>query len=417
MAKQSSVTRFRLKKALDTLASKEGRGTELISLYVTPGKQIFDVMNYLRQESCTASNIKSASTRKHVQDAIVKVMQRLKLFKEPPQNGLIIFCGAIPHGAPGTEEMETYVIIPPEPINIYLYRCDAKFYVEPLEEMMREKESYGVIVIDGSGAAYAVLRGRRLEIVREITSGLPGKHRAGGQSARRFERLREMEVNEFYKRAGGYVNKIFSPLPDLKGLIIGGPGPTKLDFESGDFINYMLKQKILAKVDTAYIGEQGVKEVVEKTPEILRHVRYTEEKRFVQQFLYELGHDTGLATYGEFEVREALNKGVVKTLLLSEALEVTRVFVKCSSCAYTEEKSMKSFEIPRFEQELANRPCPKCSMPSLAISEKKDLVEELADLGDQTGVEIEIISAETEEGAQLLQSFGGVAAILRFKQS
>lgn len=416
MSKQSSVKRFQLKKAVGTLASKEGRGTELISLYVPPDKQISDVMNYLRQEQSTASNIKSTTTRKHVLDAIVKVMQRLKLFKEPPKNGLIIFCGAIPHGAPGREEMELYVIEPPEPINIFLYRCDDKFHIEPLQEMMREKETYGIMVIDGSGAAYAILRGHRLEIVKEITSGLPGKHRAGGQSARRFERLREMEVNEYYRRAGEYANKIFMELPDLKGVILGGPGPAKLDFESGEYLNYMLKDRILGKIDTAYVGEQGVKEVVEKAPEILRAVRYVEEKNLVQQFLYELGHDTGLATYGEQETREALYRGIVKTLLLSEALDKTRVTVKCSSCGYAEEKTIRSGEIPKFEQELASNQCPKCSVVTLRLDSTKGIVEELAELGEQTGADVEIISAETEEGAQLLQSFGGVAAILRFKQ-
>jgi len=416
MSKQSSVKRFQLKKAVGTLASKEGRGTELISLYVPPDKQISDVMNYLRQEQSTASNIKSTTTRKHVLDAIVKVMQRLKLFKEPPKNGLIIFCGAIPYGAPGREEMELYVIEPPEPINIFLYRCDDKFHIEPLQEMMREKETYGIMVIDGSGAAYAILRGHRLEIVKEITSGLPGKHRAGGQSARRFERLREMEVNEYYRRAGEYANKIFMELPDLKGVILGGPGPAKLDFESGDYLNYMLKDKILGKIDTAYVGEQGVKEVVEKAPEILRAVRYVEEKNLVQQFLYELGHDTGLATYGEQETREALYRGIVKTLLLSEALDKTRVTVKCSSCGYAEEKTIRSGEIPKFEQELASNQCPKCSVVTLRLDSTKGIVEELAELGEQTGADVEIVSAETEEGVQLLQSFGGVAAILRFKQ-
>jgi len=416
MSKQSSVKRFQLKKAVGTLASKEGRGTELISLYVPPDKQISDVMNYLRQEQSTASNIKSTTTRKHVLDAIVKVMQRLKLFKEPPKNGLIIFCGAIPYGAPGREEMELYVIEPPEPINIFLYRCDDKFHIEPLQEMMREKETYGIMVIDGSGAAYAILRGHRLEIVKEITSGLPGKHRAGGQSARRFERLREMEVNEYYRRAGEYANKIFMELPDLKGVILGGPGPAKLDFESGEYLNYMLKDRILGKIDTAYVGEQGVKEVVEKAPEILRAVRYVEEKNLVQQFLYELGHDTGLATYGEQETREALYRGIVKTLLLSEALDKTRVTVKCSSCGYAEEKTIRSGEIPKFEQELASNQCPKCSVVTLRLDSTKGIVEELAELGEQTGADVEIVSAETEEGVQLLQSFGGVAAILRFKQ-
>lgn len=415
MSERSSVTRFRLKKALEMLASKEGRGTELISLYIPPGKQVSDVINYLKQEYSTASNIKSTTTRKHVLDAIVKVQQRLKLFKEPPANGLVIFCGAIPRGAPGTEEMELYIITPPEPINIFLYRCDNKFHLEPLQEMLKEKETYGIIVIDGSGSTYATLRGQRLEIVKEITSGIPGKHRAGGQSARRFERLREVEVNEFYKRAGEYANKIFLEIPDFKGLIIGGPGPTKLDFEEGNYLHYTLKSKILARVDTAYVGGQGLKEVVEKTPEILRTVRYVEEKNLIQQFLYELGHDTGMATYGENEVRDALNRGAVKTLLLSEALDIVRVTVKCSNCGYVDEKTMRSTDISKFKQELGVTACPECSLLTLSVTGTKDLIEELAGLGEQTGVNVEIISVETEEGRMLCDSFGGVAATLRFK--
>ena len=108
--KKTSLELFRLRKTLNTLASKEGRATELISLYVPPGKQISDALNMLRDEYGTASNIKSNTTRKNVQDAIVKVQQRLKLFKEPPENGLVIFCGAIPQNGAGSERMETYVI-------------------------------------------------------------------------------------------------------------------------------------------------------------------------------------------------------------------------------------------------------------------------------------------------------------------
>ena len=61
--------------------------------------------------------------------------------------------------------------------------------------------------------------------------------------------------------------------------------------------------------------EQGVKEVVEKAPEIMRKVRYIEEKQIMQKFLYEVGHDTGMITYGEVEVRRALEAGAVRTLL------------------------------------------------------------------------------------------------------
>jgi len=413
--KKTSLELFRLKKTLDTLASKEGRGTELISLYVPPGKQISDAINMLRDEYGTASNIKSTTTRKNVQDAIVKVQQRLKLFKEAPENGLVIFCGAIPQNGAGSERIETYVIMPPEPINIYLYRCDSRFHTEHLQELLREKETYGILLIDASAATFATLQGRRLEIVREVTSGVPGKTRAGGQSARRYERLREMRLQEYFRRVGEHANEIFMQIENFKGMIIAGPGPTKYDFEKGDYLNYMLKEKVIDIVDTAYVDEQGVKEVVGRAPEIMRKIRYIEERQIMQQFLYEIGHDTGIVTYGEEEVRRALEAGAVRTLLLSEGLDIARLKVKCNACGYEEQHTIKNQVLTNFQQSLSGKPCPKCKAPALGIAETQDLIENFAQLAEYTNTEVEIISSETEEGQMLKNSFGGIAAILRFK--
>jgi peptide chain release factor subunit 1 len=406
---------FRLKRTLNTLASKEGRGTELVSLYVPPGKAISDVLNTLRDEYGTASNIKSTTTRKNVMDAIVKVQQRLKLFKEPPEKGLVIFCGAIPQNGAGSERIETYVIVPPEPIHIYLYRCDARFHTEHLQEMLREKETYGILLVDSQNATLATLQGRRLEIVRELTSGVPGKTRAGGQSARRYERLRDMRLQEYFTRVGQHANETFLPIENLKGIILAGPGPTKYDFEKGEYLNYMLKGKIIDTVDTAYVEEQGVKEVVEKAPEVMRKVRYIEERKIVQQFLYEVGHDTGKITYGEEQVRRALESGAVHTLLLSEGLDTSRVTIKCGTCGYQEQQSVKNTKLMEFQQSLVGRQCPKCNAQALSIIETEDLIDDFAKLAEYTNSEVEIISTETEEGQMLKNSFGGVAAMLRFK--
>jgi peptide chain release factor subunit 1 len=414
-AKKSSLELFRLKKTLSTLATKEGRGTELVSVYVPPGKQISDVLNMLRDEYGTASNIKSTTTRKNVMDAIVKVQQRLKLFKEAPENGLVIFCGAIPQDGPGSERIETYVIIPPEPIHIYLYRCDARFHTEYLQEMLREKETYGILLLDASEATLATLQGRRLEIVMGLTSGVPGKTRAGGQSARRYERLRDMRLQEYFTRVGQHANETFLPIENLKGLILGGPGPTKYDFEKGDYLNYMLKDKIIDIIDTSYVEEQGVKEIVDKAPEIMRKIRYIEEKKLMQQFLYEIGHDTGLVTYGEEDVRRALETGAARTLLLSDGLDTVRVTLKCNACGYQEQRTLKNQALPSLEQDSSGKPCPKCKVPALGLGETQDIIDNLAQLAEYTNTEVEIISSETEEGQMLKNSFGGIAAILRFK--
>lgn len=412
--KKSSLLRFRLERDLKVLASKEGQHTELISLYIPPDRQISDVTNTLRQEHGTASNIKSKTTRKNVTEAIVKVLQRLKLYKKPPLNGLVLFCGAIPQNGAGSEKMEIYDIEPPEPINLYYYRCDQKFHLNPLREMLKEKESYGILVIDGNSTTIAILKGRTLNIVKEFTSGLSGKHRRGGQSQRRFERLRETQVNDYYKRVGDHANKIFLKIQDLKGIILGGPGPTKQDFENGDYLQYNLKSKILSIVDTAYTGEGGIEEVVEKSTDILREVRYAEEKRLVQKFLYELGHDTGLVTYGEQEVLKALNGGSVRMVLISSSFDRKRVTLECSICNHIWHSTFKNKILHRNEKIGRDTPCPQCSALEPKVKKVQDSLDEIAEIANQMNVEVEIISNETEEGVEL-ESFGGIAAILRYK--
>jgi peptide chain release factor subunit 1 len=96
-------------------------------------------------------------------DAITKAQQKLKLFKDPGEKGIVIFTGALPQpgGGPGTERMEAYVIVPPEPIRIFLYRCDSRFHTEHLQEMLREKETYGILLVDANNATVATLQGKR----------------------------------------------------------------------------------------------------------------------------------------------------------------------------------------------------------------------------------------------------------------
>jgi len=402
---------------LESLASKEGRGTELISLYVPPEKRIHEVKGNLRDEYGTASNIKSRVTRKNVQEAIEKVQQRLKLFKSPPPKGLVIFCGAIPYGAPGNEKMEIYTLEPPEKINVYYYRCDSRFHLEPLFEMMREKETFGVLLLDVNDAMIATLRGQRRNILKEFTSGVAGKHRAGGQSARRFERIREAEINEYFKRVGGHANEMLGQIPDLKGIIVGGPGPTKYDFVEGDYLNYMLKQKIIATVDVSYVSEVGIDEVIDKSQEFLKGVRYSQERRIVQRFLYELGHETGLGSYGETEVRKQLNANLVDTLLLSEKLDKLHVMLKCTSCARTDDALLQRSGLAKFEQELLSTPCKKCGNNTLTIESTQNLLDEFIEMAEKASANLEVISTETDEGIMLLESFGGIAAILRYRPS
>ncbi len=412
----SSLVRFRFQRMLEDLESKEGRGTELITVYIPPGKQVSEVMNDLRTEWGTAGNIKSKTTKKNVQDALTKSMEQLKLFRKIPPNGLVIFAGSIASNQLGVGDMETYVLIPPEPIGIYYYRCEHRFMLDPLFELLHSEEAFGILVVDSKAATFAILRGKRIDIVKDTASGVAGKTRAGGQSARRYERLRQMHLNEFFTRIGGYMTDIFKDVPYLKGIIVGGPGPTKEDFLKGNYFHHEIKEKILTTVDTGYTGHEGVKEVVERSREFLRNVRFYEERKIVQDFLYNVGQDTGLATYGEREILQALKSNNVRKLLLSEGIRRYVVKMQCRDCGFKETQIVDFDEYEAFEDNLDLKKCLKCSSGVLNITEKEDLLEALVKIAEATDAEIEVISKETEEGEMLLKSFGGLAAILKYRQ-
>jgi len=411
--RKNSVTLYRFKKLIKELESKEGKGTELISLYIPPNKPISDVIGYLRQEYATAANIKSKSTRKNVQDAIESAIQRLKLFNRAGPTGLIIFSGAIPqNGGVGSEKIEVYHVIPPEPINLLLYRCDSKFYLEPLKELLREKDVYGVLVIDNEEAAIAIIKGRKVAELKTFTSGVPGKHHAGGQSARRFERLREMNLNEYYKRVAAHANEVFLKYPKIKGVIVAGPGPTKEVFVEKELLHYTLRDKIHV-VDTSYSGEEGIREAIKKAEDFLKEIRMVEEQRLIRKLMTEATSENGRAIYGEKEILRALKSGALELLLVSEDLEKLRVRIKCGSCGaeyeYTVDEAEKTVKIP----ELLSKPCEKCGQAMLELVDEKSLVDFFIEEAEKVGTKVELISSEHEEGSMLKNAFGGIAGFLK----
>jgi peptide chain release factor subunit 1 len=414
MSGNAPLDRLRAQRMLEQLENLQGRGTELVSVYVPPGKALSEVMNDLRNEWGTAVNIKSKTTRKNVQDALTKVMERLKLFKTIPPTGLAIFAGSIASNQLGVGDMQTFIIVPPEPITIYYYRCEHQFMLEPLFKMLAAKDVYGLVVIDSKEAAFGFLKGSRTEVIKQYSSGVQGKTRAGGQSSRRYERLRDMHLNEWYIRLGGYFTEHYRNAPGLKGMIVGGPGPTKEDFLNGNYLHYELKDKVLATIDTGYTGPEGIKELVNRSREIMKDARYYEERKNVQEFLRHLGEDDGLGTYGEQEIFQALKGMNVQLLLISEELRRTLYKLKCKACGHVENKVVDNDKAADFEANLSQFRCLKCS-GDVEVLEKKDLIEALIEMAEAANTRAELISGNTEEGDMLLRSFGGIAAVTNYR--
>lgn len=412
------MKRYKLMRMLKELQRISGHGTELVTVYIPPKRPIFDVIAQLRNEAGTASNIKSDLTRSHVQDALSRTIEYLKLFKETPEKGLVIFCGAIPTGKGlGTEKIELYSVLPPKPVQIQLYRCDDHFWVDHLRDMLKDDKVIGIIAIDTQEAGLGILTGDRWEVVDTMTSGVAGKHRQGGQSARRFERLRENELNEYYNRVGDHAQRVFIDQFNIKGLIVGGPGPTKDNFLKEEYLDYRLQNNVIATLDTSYSGDEGIREIIDKVNDqgVMSEYRLMEEKKVVKKFMSEVHSGKGLGIYGIHDVIGSLRNGIVDMVIVTDDVNFVNLEVKCKKCGTVQQKFIDRSDLISIKQELLSRPCPSCSSVEYESSER-DIVDYLEELVTITGSRLEIISSKSEEGAQI-SSLGRIGAILRFRPS
>jgi peptide chain release factor subunit 1 len=392
------------------LSDQEARGKEFISLYIPPETSMDEVVASLKKES-DSINLKSEREENRLQKTLKTLIQRLKQEEEIPENGLAVFTGTFP--ANNQDEAFNFEeIVPPEPVVKYLYVVDNHFQLEPLREMLRNQKIVGLIALDSKEAGFGLLNGEHIELIEKITSGIPGKSRKGGQSQRRYERERDMEITYYFHRIAEHAAKVFLMDHKVTVLIVGGPGTTKDDFLKGDYLHYELKDAFLSAVDTQFAGSDGVKEVLRKSSEALKNMCVPEEKRIVQRFLAELSKQDGLATYGIDSVLAALKKGEAEVALVTDSTDIIEKATICKRCGLNNTIIMDKKNAQTIKQ-MISTPCEKCHAIEYEV-EDKDIIDVLEDAASQTDAHVEVISAESEEKAKLT-ALGGFAALLRYR--
>jgi peptide chain release factor subunit 1 len=353
-----------LEEFIEKMNSKRARHTELITVLVPAGFDINLITKQLESEKSTAANIKSTTTRKNVQEALESLIRLTKQMKNTPKNGIALYAGNVSQ-TEGQDDFITEAYEPPEELGVRLYRCDQTFVLDPLEEMLEVKEVYGLITIERNEATIGLLIGKKIKTLQHFDSFIPGKTNKGGQSAARYSRIRDNMAKEFFRKIAEVAKEEFFNLKDLKGILIGGPGPTKEDFLKEGNLVTALQDKVIAVKDIGYADEHGLELLVEASQDALAGQEITHEKNILEKFFNMLGKEKDKTAYGKEPVSKALSLGAVETLFLS--------------------KKLKKSEIKDFEKKA-----------------------------EQTSALVELISTDTEEGVQFW-NLGGVGGILRFK--
>lgn len=173
-----------------------------------------------------------------------------------------------------------------------------------------------------------------------------GKTRAGGQSAKRFERKREGQKEAFFRTVGERVERAFlegggeategsegaeragdAPEPTVDGLVVGGTTVTVEEFLDGDYLDHRLRDRIVGgSFAVEYASEQGLRQLVEKAEDDLEAAGREEVRAALDRFFSGLEADAAddespPVTYGREAVDEALQYDAVETALVAEGVD------------------------------------------------------------------------------------------------
>eukprot|EP00834_Sanchytrium_tribonematis_P006212 NODE_436_length_7460_cov_0.466105.p1 type:complete len:337 gc:universal NODE_436_length_7460_cov_0.466105:5874-6884(+) len=322
---EEEIQMFKIKKLVRHLTDVRGNGTSMISLIMPPNTQLPLITKMLADEYGTATNIKSRVNKLSVLAAITSAQQRLKLYKDIPPNGLILYTGTIDDH--GKDKKVTIDFEPFKPINTSMYMCDNKFHTEALSELLTSDDKFGFIVMDGNGSLFGTLSGNAREILQKISVELPKKHGRGGQSAMRFARLREEKRHNYVRKVSelSVQNFITNDQPNVSGLILAGSADFKNVLEQSDLFDPRLKAIVIKVVDTSYGGENGFNQAITLSQEVLSNVKFVREKQLLEKFFEEISKDTGKYVFGVDDTLKGLDMGAVETLIVFENLDVERL--------------------------------------------------------------------------------------------
>ena len=106
------------------------------------------------------------------------------------------------------------LIIPKRPVKRNIYRCDKKFFTDYIDEIRNDpKQVFLLCIVDGMKTDVYKVIDEDVKLIKTLTVRINNNHRRGGQSANRFQNIRDGQILN-------YVNKVCEYLISHKGMTI-----------------------------------------------------------------------------------------------------------------------------------------------------------------------------------------------------
>ena len=255
---------------------------------------------------------------------------------------------------------------------------DSSPYIRPLARIQDEWESFTLILLSSNYAKIFSVSFGDVEQQKSLSKDIINRHKKGGCSQARFQRLRKGAIHAFLTE----VEEVLEKIAD-KRIVLAGPGQAKIQFQ--DMLPKHLSERIVDVIDISIDDE---KELLKESIRLISEKEQQESHEAVQQLKEEILKD-GLAVYGTEETLQAVKNGQVELLIVEKDYKIKGWI--CEHCQIVKDGSVKE--------------CPYCGN---SISEV-DVIEEILEFAERTDAKIEFTDGEE------IADLGHIGAILRYK--
>ena len=321
---------------------------------------------YLGRREHTCKSLLKGDEQKNFEETIEEIKDYIK---KSPGNNLAIF-------ASKKHNFFKSVILPMEIHNSLI--VDSSPYIRPLARIQDEYESFTLVLINTNYSKIFSVSLGSVDQEKNLSSNIMSRHKKGGQSQARFQRLRKGAIHAFFTE----VNEALEKIAD-KQIIIAGPGTAKIQFK--DMLSKHLQEKIVDLID---IDIDDEKELLKESIRLITEKEEQKSRDAVQHLKEEILKD-GLAVYGLDETLKAAQNGQVELLIVEKDYKLKGCL--CENCQILKAGPIKD--------------CPICG----GTTTEADVIEEIIEFAERTDAEIEFTSDEE------IANLGHVGALLRFK--
>jgi len=254
---------------------------------------------------------------------------------------------------------------------------DTSPYIRPLARLHDEFEDYTLVVLDSHQAKIFSISLGSVENEKRLSEDIMNKHKKGGWSQQRFQRLRKGAIHRFYTEV---LEKLESMEPER--IILAGPGTAKQHFM--DVLPQQLQQKVISTIDSSVDDVQGL---LSSSITAMRDHEQQQADALVEQIKSEVFKE-GLAVYGLEETLQAAQQGKIDVLVIEKDYKLKGCI--CEHCQLIKAGPIKD--------------CPICGGPT----SEADVIEEIIEFAERTDATIEFTTHEE------LHNLGHIAALLRY---